>query len=83
MTLVTRGGLGLGDVKLAILIGAALGSQAGYEAMVLGVIAGGIIILGLFLSGLVGPRQAIPYAPFLALAAAAVVLIEGAAVAPL
>ena len=83
MTFATRGGLGLGDVKLAVLIGAALGPQAGYEAMVLGVIAGGVIILGLFVSGLVGRRQAIPYAPFLSLAAVAVVLVEGAAVAPL
>ncbi len=83
MTLVTRGGLGLGDVKLAVLIGAALGPQAGYEAMVIGVIAGGIIILGLFVTGLVGRRQAIPYAPFLAVAAVAVVLMEGAAFAPL
>ncbi len=83
MTFATRGGLGLGDVKLAVLIGAALGPQAGYEAMVLGVIAGGVIILGLFVSGLVGRRQAIPYAPFLSLAAVAVVLVEGAAFAPL
>ena len=83
MTFATRGGLGLGDVKLAVLIGSALGPQAGYEAMVLGVIAGGVIILGLFVSGLVGRRQAIPYAPFLSLAAVAVVLVEGAAFAPL
>ena len=83
MAIVTRGGLGLGDVKLVVLIGAALGPQAGYEAMVVGVVAGGVIILALLLSGLVSRRQAVPYAPFLALAAVAVVLIEGAAFAPL
>jgi prepilin signal peptidase PulO-like enzyme (type II secretory pathway) len=83
MAVVTRGGLGLGDVKLAVLIGAALGLRAGYEALLLGVAAGGLIILLLFVSGLVHRRQAVPYAPFLALAAVAIVLLRGAAFAPL
>ncbi len=83
IALVSRGGLGLGDVKLAILIGAALGPQAGYEAMLLGVSAGGVILLLLLVSGFVDRRQAVPYAPFLALAAAAIVLLRGASFAPL
>ncbi len=83
LALVSRGGLGLGDVKLAVLIGAALGLPAAYEALLLGVIAGGVVILALFVAGVVGRRQAVPYAPFLALAAVAVVLVEGAAFAPL
>jgi prepilin signal peptidase PulO-like enzyme (type II secretory pathway) len=83
MSIVTRGGLGLGDVKLAALIGAALGLPAAYQALALGIIAGGVVILVLFLAGVVGRRQAVPYAPFLALAAVAVVLMRGAAFAPL
>lgn len=83
MALITRGGLGLGDVKLAVLIGAALGLQSGYEALLLGVTAGGVFILLLFVSGVVHRRQAVPYAPFLALAAVAVVLLRGAVFAPL
>jgi prepilin signal peptidase PulO-like enzyme (type II secretory pathway) len=83
MAVLTRGGLGLGDVKLAMLIGAALGLPAAYQALALGVLAGGVVILVLLLAGAVSRRQAVPYAPFLALAAVAVVLLEGAAFAPL
>lgn len=83
MAILTRGGLGLGDVKLAMLIGAALGLPAAYQALALGVVVGGLVILALFLVGAVSRRQAVPYAPFLALAAVAVVLTEGASFAPL
>jgi prepilin signal peptidase PulO-like enzyme (type II secretory pathway) len=83
MAVITRGGMGLGDVKLAVLIGAALGLPAAYQALAFGVVAGGVVILALYLLGVVGRRQAVPYAPFLALAAVAVVLTQGAAFAPL
>jgi prepilin signal peptidase PulO-like enzyme (type II secretory pathway) len=83
MAVVTSGGLGLGDVKLAALIGAALGFPAAYQALVLGIASGGVVILVLFVAGVVSRRQAVPYAPFLALAAVAVVLLRGAAFAPL
>jgi prepilin signal peptidase PulO-like enzyme (type II secretory pathway) len=83
MAIVTRGGIGLGDVKLAMLIGAALGFPGGYQALVAGVMAGGIVILLLFVTGVVSRRQAVPYAPFLALSAVAVVLTHGANFAPL
>jgi prepilin signal peptidase PulO-like enzyme (type II secretory pathway) len=83
MAIVTRGGLGLGDVKLAMLIGAALGLPAAYQALALGVVVGGLVILALFLAGFVSRRQAVPYAPFLALTAVVVVLTQGASFAPL
>ena len=83
MAVVTRGGLGLGDVKLAMLIGAALGFPGAYQALVAGVMAGGVCILALFLARVVSRRQAVPYAPFLALAAVAVALTQGTAFAPL
>jgi prepilin signal peptidase PulO-like enzyme (type II secretory pathway) len=82
MAILTRGGLGLGDVKLAMFIGAALGFPATYQALVFGIMAGGLTIVALFLSGVVSRRQAVPYAPFLALAAAFVVLTRGATFAP-
>ena len=68
---------------MAALIGAALGLQASYQALFLGVVGGGMILLGLFAIGAVGRKQAVPYAPFLALAAVVVVLTQGAAFAPL
>ena len=83
LALATNGGFGLGDVKLAALIGAALGLQASYQALFLGIVVGGLILLALFAIGAVGRKQAVPYAPFLALAAVAVVLTQGAAFAPL
>ena len=83
MAIVSRGGIGLGDVKLAVLIGAALGLPGAYQALLFGILAGGLGILILFLAGVVSRRQGVPYAPFLALAAVAVVLMRGAVFAPL
>ncbi|HXH20638.1 MAG TPA: A24 family peptidase [Dehalococcoidia bacterium] len=83
LAIVTRGGLGLGDVKLAVLIGVALGFPASYQALVIGVLTGGVVILALFLAGIVSRKQAVPYAPFLALAAVGIVLTQGAVFAPL
>jgi leader peptidase (prepilin peptidase)/N-methyltransferase len=83
LAIVTRGGLGLGDVKLAVLIGAMLGLPAAYLALFYGVVAGGVIIFLLFAIGVVRRREPVPYAPFLALAAIGVALFQGAAFAPL
>jgi prepilin signal peptidase PulO-like enzyme (type II secretory pathway) len=83
LAVVTRGGLGLGDVKLAVLIGAMLGMPAAYLALFYGVVAGGIIIFLMFASGIVGRKEPVPYAPFLAIAAIGVALLQGAAFAPL
>jgi len=83
MALATRGGIGLGDVKLAMLIGAVLGLQASYIALLLGVVAAGAVIFVLVLLRLIGRRQAIPYAPFLALAAVGVLLTQGPVFVPI
>lgn len=83
MSILTRGGMGLGDVKLAALIGAALGLPAGYQALFIGVFAAGVILIALLAIGVVGRKQAVPYAPFLAMAAVAMVFLHGAAFAPL
>jgi prepilin signal peptidase PulO-like enzyme (type II secretory pathway) len=77
MALVSRGGIGLGDVKLATLIGAALGLKSAYAALFLGVLVAGAVILLLLLTRLVSRRQAVPYAPFLALAAVVLLLTRG------
>ncbi len=66
-----------------MLIGAALGLAGGYQALVFGVLAGGVAIFALLVAGVVSRRQGVPYAPFLALAAVAVVLARGAVFAPL
>jgi leader peptidase (prepilin peptidase)/N-methyltransferase len=81
--LAPRGGLGLGDVKLAVMIGAALGLPAAFQALLAGMVVTGALMLALLLVGVISRRQAVPYAPFLALSAAAFVLLQGPAFAPL
>lgn len=82
LAVITRGGLGLGDVKLAVLIGALLGLNA-VAAIFWGVVAGGVVIFALYATGVVGRKEPVPYAPFLAIAAISVALLQGAAFAPL
>ena len=79
---LSRGGLGLADVKLAVLIGAALGLPAAYTALALGIIVGGFFMAALLVDGAVSRRQVTPYAPFLALSAITVVFLQGTAFAP-
>lgn len=77
MAIVTRGGIGLGDVKLAVMIGAGLGFPAAYQSIMAGVIVGGIIIILFWLAGIVSRKQSVPYAPFLAIAAVVFALHTG------
>ena len=83
LALITRGGIGLGDVKLAVLIGAALGLPIAYQALIYGIVAAAVVMGLLLVAGVVSRRQAVPYAPFLSLAAIVMLLIQGTAFAPL
>ena len=68
-------GLGMGDVKLAGLIGAALGYSV-LNGLLLGtVLAGAFAAFVLVSRGAAARRTAIPYGPFLAAGAVAVLLI--------
>jgi leader peptidase (prepilin peptidase)/N-methyltransferase len=76
IAIVSRGGLGLGDVKLAALIGLATGWPLVIVALLMGMIGGGlaaVVLLGLRVRG---RKEAIPFGPFLA-AAAIVTLLWG------
>ena len=67
-------GLGMGDVKLALLLGAALGGAV-LTALVLGTLAAGIAGLVLIASdGREARRRTIAFGPFLALGAIATIL---------
>ena len=67
-------GLGMGDVKLALLLGAALGS-AGLAGLLLGTFAAGLAgVVVLAREGRAARRRAIPYGPFLAFGAIAAFL---------
>ena len=72
--LVYPAGLGMGDVKLALLIGAALG-YAVVSALLLGTLAAGVFgAILLFKEGSSARKRAIPLGPFLAAGAILVLL---------
>jgi leader peptidase (prepilin peptidase)/N-methyltransferase len=67
-------GLGMGDVKLALLIGAALGWGV-TGALLLGTVAAGVVSVALLLAqGSAARKRAIPLGPFLAAGAIVVLL---------
>jgi leader peptidase (prepilin peptidase)/N-methyltransferase len=68
--LVSRGGMGGGDMKLAAMLGAFLGWKLGLLAILLGVLSGGVVALALLIMRRKGRKEAIPFGPFLALGGA-------------
>ena len=74
LALVNPGGLGMGDVKLALLLGAALGGGVVAALVVGSVLAAGYGLLLLARHGAAARRSTFPYAPFLAAGAAVVLL---------
>jgi leader peptidase (prepilin peptidase)/N-methyltransferase len=63
--LVGPGAMGGGDVKLAAFIGLITGFPLVIEALLLGILAGGIVSLFLLLMRLRSLRDPVPYGPFL------------------
>jgi leader peptidase (prepilin peptidase)/N-methyltransferase len=68
IALVSRGGMGWGDVKLAALIGLATGFPLVFLAIIMGAILGGIVAVALVIAKKRKRRETIPFGPFLALA---------------
>ena len=68
IALVSRGGMGWGDVKLAALIGLATGFPLVFLAIIMGAILGGIVAVSLVIAKRRKRRETIPFGPFLALA---------------
>ncbi len=67
--LVSRGGMGGGDVKLAALLGFWLGLQGVIITLILGFVSGALVGVMLILLGLRRRRDPLPFAPFLSLGA--------------
>ena len=62
-----RGGIGMGDVKLALLLGVALGWDVGL-ALVVGTLSAAVVSVYIIATrGAAGRKVAIPFGPFLAL----------------
>jgi len=74
IVIVSRGGMGWGDVKLAALIGLVTGFPLVFIALLLGVILGGVVAALLLLFKIKRRKEAIPFGPFLAIAAIATLL---------
>ncbi len=73
LSLLLRGGLGMGDVKLAGMLGFVLGSTV-VSALVLGILAGGVASALLLLAKRAGWSSAIAYGPYLALGGAVAII---------
>lgn len=69
LALLTRGAMGLGDVKLAAAIGALVGWPTMVAALFLGIVTGGVAALWLLLTHRAGRKDYFAYGPYLALGA--------------
>ena len=69
IVLVSKGGMGWGDVKLAALIGLVTGFPLVFVALLLAVILGGLVAVILLLFKLKKRKEGIPFAPYLSLGA--------------
>ncbi|MCA9846595.1 MAG: prepilin peptidase [Dehalococcoidia bacterium] len=65
MSLVSRGGLGIGDVKLGAALGAFVGPVGAIDLVLVTAVAGGLLGVAWLIAGR-GRRSALPYAPALA-----------------
>ena len=74
--IISRGGMGGGDVFLAALIGLVVGYPLVIVALLIGILGGGAVAVGLLALRLKKRKDPIPFGPFLA-AAAMVTLIWG------
>lgn len=74
--LISRGGMGGGDVMLAGLIGMVTGFPLVFVALLLGILSGGLVAIFLLIFRLRTRKEPIPFGPFLA-AAAMVTLLWG------
>jgi leader peptidase (prepilin peptidase)/N-methyltransferase len=74
VVLISRGGMGWGDVKMAALIGLVVGFPLVFVALLMGIILGGLVAGVLLLFKIKKRKETIPFGPFLSLAAMATLL---------
>lgn len=72
-SLITKGGVGLGDAKLIAALGMGLGLEGSAAVLILSAVISGLFGLGLLIINLENRKRTIPFAPFV-LAAAIFVL---------
>jgi len=74
VALLSRGGMGWGDVKMAALIGLVTGYPLIFVALVVAIILGGLVAVMLLLFKKKSRKEGIPFGPYLSLAAIATLL---------
>jgi len=70
------GGMGYGDPMLSAMLGAFLGWRLGLFALLVAVLAGGLVGAVLLVSGRKGRKDPVPFGPFLALGGATALLVD-------
>lgn len=74
IALVSKGGMGWGDVKLSAVIGLFLGWQSTLVTLYISFVSGGVFSLLLLLTGKKGRKDPVPFGPFLSGSAALALL---------
>ena len=74
VALLSKGGMGWGDVKMAALIGLVTGYPLIFVALVLAIILGGLVAVMLLLFKKKRRKEGIPFGPYLSLATIATLL---------
>ncbi|MBO8127087.1 MAG: prepilin peptidase [Firmicutes bacterium] len=77
VVILSKGGMGLGDVKLNAMVGAFLGWQAATYNLFLAAVLGSVVGIFLMATGKKGRKDAIPFGPYLALGAIILTLYRG------
>ena len=77
IVLISRGGMGWGDVKMAALVGLITGFPLLFVALFLTIISSGLVAGILLLLKIKKRKEGIPFAPFLSLATIVTLLFGG------
>jgi prepilin signal peptidase PulO-like enzyme (type II secretory pathway) len=77
LAVVTRGGIGGGDIKLVALLGSALGWKPAVIAFALAQLGGGVVVLYLLITSRAERRKALPIGSLIALAGAGLLATGG------
>ncbi len=77
LAVVTRGGIGGGDIKLVAMLGSALGWKGALIAFALSQLGGGVVILYLLRTGQFERRKTLPIGALIAVIGAGLLALEG------
>ena len=69
IVIISKGGMGFGDVKMVGLIGLIIGWPQVFVAILIGIFLGGLVAIFLLFLKIKGRKQSIPFGPFLAIGA--------------